>query len=303
MKKALWKTRLGLAAAVCLLLSASVWADDEKAVPLTDSVEEGDLVHFGMFEQDADDSSGSWKELEWRVLDCDDGEALLITEKCIAAMPYEQAQETTEIEDLEVTWETCSLREWLNQSFFNIAFSEKEQDCILATTVITPDNGDIDGGEDTDDRIFLLSGDEARDYFKRLTDRRAKATERAMEGDVLTVFVSDLTDDTVFWWLRSPGSKQECAQLVGAEGTVAESGYLVSRLDIGVRPVMWVELPGKEIKDSGGDRDYEKHLAEQQAAAQQAAAQEGAPPAGEDAGGSQDGNQEADGVLSPDNDG
>ncbi len=242
-----------LAAAV--LSAAAVHGDD--AVPFTSAAEEGDLVTFGKYEQDPDDDGDSFRALEWRVLEKTDDGALLITDKVIAALPFESADERTETDDLKKTWEECSLRSWLNDVFPQIAFSAEEQDLIRTTEVSTPDNGDIDGGEDTEDKVFLLSGEEARKYFERKTDRQAQATVRAAEADEgLTVFRSELADDNVFWWLRSPGSKEECAQVVGAEGSVAEGGYLVSRLDIGVRPVIRAEMPEKEVSESGGNRDY-----------------------------------------------
>lgn len=92
----------------------------------------GDTVKFGSYEQDNNLINGA-EAIEWIVLDKKDGKYLLLSKYCLDAKPY-----NTELE--QVTWETCTLRNWLNNDFYTTAFSQKERGCIATTTVRNADN-------------------------------------------------------------------------------------------------------------------------------------------------------------------
>lgn len=126
-------------------------------VPLSSSVETGVIIIFGGYEQDNDLSNGK-EPIAWRVLAIVNGKALLLAEKILDCRPYNT-------KDSGVTWETCTLRAWLNNDFFNDAFNSGEKAKILATRVVnenSPEYYDTDGGNDTDDKVFLLSYSEVR---------------------------------------------------------------------------------------------------------------------------------------------
>lgn len=101
--------------------------------------------------------------IEWLVLARDGNKALLISRYWLDAQPYNT-------DHTSVTWETCTLRTWLNVTFYNKAFSSDEQAAILTTSV---DNGknqgyskwSTSGGNNTEDKVFLLSYAEANKYF------------------------------------------------------------------------------------------------------------------------------------------
>lgn len=235
------KNRIGIKAAGIILAVSALSAGAVSSVSadaLSADSKTGDTVTFGSYTQETGDAK---QELEWKVLDRDGDDFLLLSDKCLAAMPY-QTSETADGSGPDTTWEECSLRQWLNQVFIAEAFSEEEQNKLIEKTIVTKDNEEFDttGGADTTDKVFLLSGEEALEYLKDKKSRMAEATEAAREGEP-EIFVSELTDAS-FWWLRSPGGKQNCVQVTGAEGAVSESGFLVSRTDIGVRPAIWVNL-------------------------------------------------------------
>ena len=186
------------------------------------------------------------EELEWLVLDKDaEGErALLITSDCIACMPYHT-------EKKEITWQDSSLRQWLNQVFIQEAFSEEEKSRIVESDIET--RVDEDAVIETNDKVFLLNDDEAKNYFSGKKSRLAGVSavirkeieeaekEKVEEDGSLEPAVSELTD-AVFWWLRTPGDAHDCAECVGAEGSIVTSGYLVIQPNFGVRPAVWIEL-------------------------------------------------------------
>lgn len=112
----------------------------------------GDIIPFGKY--------------EWRVLDVQNGKALLLSEKIIEQRAYHDPFASSPPLSDEITWETCTLRGYLNGKFYN-SFSEEDKARIIETTIKNPDNlwyGTI-GGNDTRDKIFLLSIEEADRYF------------------------------------------------------------------------------------------------------------------------------------------
>ena len=82
------------------------------------------------------------------------------------------------------------------------------------------------GGNNTIDKVFLLSIDEVNKYFKSDIDRE--------------VYLSDGT--SVWWWLRSPGDGSRNAASVGGIGSVYEFGDRVSSVFGAVRPALWVDI-------------------------------------------------------------
>lgn len=202
------------------------------------NVEVGDYIYFGTYEQDNDWSDGS-EDIEWLVLDVDGDRALVISRYLLDCKPYNEDR-------VDITWEDCTLRYWLNDYFFYNAFDEDEQDRILTAKVkadINPYYRSTDPGDDTRDRIFLLSVKEAEFYFDSDRERRCAATEYAIaqgagsSGDYSTVD----GEDTCWWWMRSTANYQNRAALVDKDGSADYRNYVNTR-DDGVRPVMWIDL-------------------------------------------------------------
>lgn len=173
--------------------------------------------------------------VEWIVLDVnDEGDALIISKYILDMIPYDQ-------DARNVTWEKCTLRTWLNNDFFNSAFSEEEQSRILLSKLKNPDSVEfgIPGGNDTEDRIFLLSLDEANSLFASSKDRRCKPTDYALDKGIMTSSKGS-SAGCAPWWLRSPGRDAHSAAAVRDFGYVLSSGYNVYYEGYGVRPALWI---------------------------------------------------------------
>jgi hypothetical protein len=156
----------------------------------------------------------------WLILAESGGKALIISENIVAERAYHPENDF-------MTWEECELRAWLNGEFYD-SFSAGEQGRIVTTTVVTPNNEEYDtpGGNDTEDKIFLLSVDEAYEYF---ADNDARvATDGGTDG--------------VWWWLRSPGSSKTNVACVNFIGGVSPNGSPVNMSSYGVRPAMWITM-------------------------------------------------------------
>ena len=186
----------------------------------------GDLVEFGRYEQDGDTANGQ-EAIEWRVLAIEDGKAFVISEYALDAKPYNE-------EYVYITWEDCTLRKWLNEDFYQTAFSEKEQVLIALTHLVNEDNPDYGtyGGNETEDKVFLLSIAELDTYFHDNESRMVFGTQYTKNDGAYAD-----NSGTSFWWLRSPGKYRNNAAIVFSVGSVdVHAGNGV------VRPAMYIDL-------------------------------------------------------------
>lgn len=208
----------------------------------------GSYVTFGTYPMTEE---GDVMNIVWEVLDRDGEKALLLSHYGLDAQPYNK-------EATEITWEDCTLRAWLNDDFLNRAFTAEEQSAILLTDV---DNSNAQcyskwttsGGNNTHDKVFLLSYAEANEYlgvtYGYWNNKKAFAAPTAYTV-AQGVMISDepeeyyVTEDGLIagqWWLRSPGHSQDYAICVLNSGDPI-SGTYVSSGHICVRPAMWVDV-------------------------------------------------------------
>ncbi len=207
----------------------------------------GNYVEFGTYPQTSSGTDST--PIEWLVIARDGSKALLISRYGLDAKPYNTSYTS-------VTWETCTLRTWLNSTFMNKAFTAEEQKAILTTTV---DNSNsqgysgwsTNGGNNTQDKVFILSYAEANKYFgveywsnsgaDKNTKSRVAPTAYADEQGAYTYSYKTADGDyDGWWWLRSPGNYQNYAALVDPAGSLLDGGVL--RDDACVRPALWVNL-------------------------------------------------------------
>ena len=200
----------------------------------------GDIIEFGTYEQDNDTSNGK-EPIEWQVLERDGNKILVISKYALDVQSY-----GTEFED--VTWETCTLRTSLNGTFIYAAFSEAEQSMIQTTEVSADKNPDYstDPGNATKDKIFLLSINEAEKYFASDEARMCFPTAYAIANEAYTFDWDRDGEAACRWWLRSPGSYQDYAVYVDADGSVDSSGDTANLsgrfVHFCVRPALWINL-------------------------------------------------------------
>lgn len=203
------------------------------------------IVNFGRYEQD-DNTVNGLEAIKWIVLDYNEKEhkALLLSKYGLDAKPYNT-------EHVDITWEECTLRNWLNGEFVQTAFSVEEQAAILTSAV---DNGDsqgyysMNGGNNTQDRIFLLSYAEAKRYLNAISDesrdikaRVAPTAYAITQGAYVSSDYQTADGEPVgWWWLRSPGFCQDDAAGVYSKGAVSHSDVNSDRCV--VRPAFWLNL-------------------------------------------------------------
>ena len=213
-----------------------------------------DTVYFGSYWQE--DTNGDGKvdqtdekqKIRWRILwQNEDGtDAYVMADKVLDCKKYNE-------EYTDVTWETSPLREWLNNDFYNTAFSLAEKDAIIEQTLKNEDNekyGTV-GGNDTTDKVYLSSLSDMKnlaygfsdDYFFQDQARIGKATSYAKAQGVNTN-----GEMGSWWWLRSPGDRTLHASFVSDHGYVGTDGAIVDHNFGGVRPALHLNLSSSLVQ-------------------------------------------------------
>ena len=189
-----------------------------------------DIFTFGKTEQNNDIADGP-EPIEWQVLAVSSDRLLAISKYALDTLPYHE-------ERTGVTWETSSLREWLNGEFYNSTFDYFEKEQILRITNENPDNDryGTKGGERTRDRLFLLSVEEADLYFKSDEERICQAVPYAQARGAY----ASRSNGATFWWLRTPGDDETTAVSVDTAGSIYPGGDMIDSEGVAVRPALWL---------------------------------------------------------------
>jgi len=192
----------------------------------------GDVISLGGF--------------QWRVLEIKGGQALVLSERVLEERAIHHVNKL-------MTWENCDMRKYLNGEFYD-KFSPQEQKKIVLTTVTDRPNPWYGNpcGNDTQDKIFLLSYDEVVRYFGDSGHlKNCIGVDHgydlkhgdAISDDYNSVRIAlNLNGFPAWWWLRSPGGMRGHATNGSTDGVIWMCGDGVHRKDGGVRPAMWITL-------------------------------------------------------------
>ena len=249
---------VALALTMTATMTAIVPADVVKAADTTVSnprVEYNtrDTIEFGHYLQEDTNGDGKVDEndtkqpIKWQILSKDGDDLFLLADKALDCKLYNDEYTT-------VTWETCTLRTWLNNEFLNTAFSEAEQKGITTTTVVNADNPEpiTNGGNNTQDKIFLLSLDEvANTSYGFRSDRGYWDQARICEATSYAKKQGAGTNDDAssWWWLRSPGNSSDYSALVDRYGCANAYGNNVFGSTDAVRPALHLNLSSLTSSD------------------------------------------------------
>ena len=181
----------------------------------------GDYVKFGNYPQTA---KGEVQPIEWQVLAKEGNKILVISKYGLDAKRFD---------DNSNDWASSEIRSWLNDKFYNKAFTEKEKKSINSSNL-------SDVG--TSDKVFLLSKEEAENYFVNDKLRRCKATGYAVKKGAY-VYDGSLGDEagSSLWLLRSSfPNDSNIVYNVGDVGSICN--YDVNSTIYVIRPVLWINL-------------------------------------------------------------
>ena len=216
-------------------------------------------VWFGGYKQTSDGNGGYSKDpIKWRVLQNKDKQLFLLSDQNLEVFKYH-----TDSED--VTWQKSTMRSWLNgygatennggsngidyssDNFIRSAFAPLEQGVISETEVENEDNPSsyISGGEDTKDKLFLLSIKESANTEYGFTDdysRVSRNTAYVASGGKIHAEYMEGEGAASIWWLRSPGLGSDHVADVLDNGFVNEGGCTVNEAFDTVRPAFNLNL-------------------------------------------------------------
>ena len=111
-----------------------------------------DTVYFGNYWQEDTNGDGVADQndektpIRWRILSRNGNDAYVMADQALDCKPYHEKNES-------VTWETSTLRKWLNGEFYQEAFRVAEREVVLERTLVNADNKiyGTEGGADTVD--------------------------------------------------------------------------------------------------------------------------------------------------------
>ena len=222
-----------------------------------------DCIWFGNYWQEDTNRDGradkndARTSIKWRVLSVEGDDALLVADKNLDCQRYNDTYE-------DVTWETCTLRSWLNgygeeenvckkdyrsENFMEYAFTAEERAAIQTTDLVNNDNLEYgtDGGNITSDQVYPLSIEEATNqaygFSSSIEDyaesRRALNTAFTKGQGAYT---SEEYVGNGYWWLRSPGSYNYKASYMFYRGNVYMHGNSVHDINLTIRPALHLNL-------------------------------------------------------------
>ncbi len=223
----------------------------EDATNVFDSSERGFVSHYDYDWAGKDYSYFMLEPIKWRVLSNKKGTVLLLSEYGLDDQKYNEKY-------VDITWEECTLRTWLNDTFLKSAFNAKERKLIKTTTLVNADNNDAEGGKNTKDKVYLLS---LSDIVKFIFDdnlhtydikRRCSLTDFAKAMGAVSAYGTDDYTKTTrtteegkwagIWWLRSPGTDNNMAMYVPYNGYIDSLGSSVDDGLRAVRPALQLNL-------------------------------------------------------------
>ena len=201
-----------------------------------------------------------YEPISWTVLseNTTDGTALILCDMIIDSQEYYITDSGTRTIDGKTVYPNnyaqSTIRKWLNETFYNTAFSELQKQIILTTTVdnsVTTTNSSSNQYpcENTKDKIFLLSYQDvinsnygfSSSHSDYDTARQKKSTDYAQSQGVYTSTSSSRADSGC-WWLRSPSyGYSDCVCIVYYDGG-ASSCYSVCGTSRGVVPALQIRL-------------------------------------------------------------
>ena len=178
----------------------------------------------------------------WRILDPTEG--LIITENIMDSQPYNNYLDSSSNRTKD--YYNSSIRQWMNIDFYNTAFTFLQANNIRNDVTLNNDYTGLvkENSQESKDKIFLLSSDEARTSKYGFSSssstadpaRRAHGTDYA-KSQGLYISTDSSDNGNSWWWLRSRYYYESCAWDVNPDG-VSNDGMIdgVIKTDMGVRP-------------------------------------------------------------------
>ena len=181
-----------------------------------------DCYLFGRYRQG---SAGEIMPIKWHVIHSEKDKALLLSRNILEVKAYDEKCSD---------WQNSSLRKWLNEEFYEAAFSEEEKARIIPVN--------IDGKDGINsDKVSLLTSREADELEKHI---------RPCENSVYVIAKSKYKNSGNHWWCRdrSVGS----LRFMGKDCRIHETYYYVETVKYDAKTGKYVPLEEPVIMSFGG---------------------------------------------------
>ena len=192
-----------------------------------------------------------YEPIVWTILDrnVESGEVLILSDMIIDSQPYQSGEVPSGL--YKNNYEYSTIKTWLNETFYNTAFSELQKQVIITTEVVNDaESADLSDNTyvcaNTNDNVFLLSVAECKNYFKLSSNRFKVPTDYAFSQGSWKATESFTPKfpqywGNGYWWLRSPSAGgNEYAAVVMHSGVISEDKVLFT--EDGVVPALWIRL-------------------------------------------------------------
>lgn len=217
-----------------------------------------------------------YEPIKWRVLNVNGDQAFLLADKAL------DDQQFYPEEAGKMIWAESTLRSWLNgygpssnrwngdytnKNFIDSAFTAGEKAAILETHVVNNLGSlvDFESSVNTEDKIFLLSEEEARTekaasfgftepyqikdearWCKSSTYAKAMGTHYINTDSTNKIYNGNCT-----WWLRTQGYMSYTTEIVRYDGYSDMGGVGVEGNIWGVRPALNLDISSGEWSHAG----------------------------------------------------
>ena len=214
----------------------------------------GNVVTLGSYEQDNNSANGKEK-IEWIVLDPEysNNSVMLISKYCLDYKLYDDYNHCVGLDsneaynqskDLGIGWLDCTLRKWLNSSFYNTAFNSTDKNQLKPINIIYS----MDEGKQLTDNVSILSADEAENLFDGTVQISAGETRYAYQrmtdvhynGDSSKRFGKYNVNNTVKYWLRKLDTMVMHDYV--ADGSICEECVMYMSPVVAVRPIIVISI-------------------------------------------------------------
>ncbi|MCR5204630.1 MAG: DUF6273 domain-containing protein [Lachnospiraceae bacterium] len=234
----------------------------------------GEVITFGAYEQDGDLSNGK-EPIEWIVLSKDKNEMLVLSKYALDYLPFHVREYYGEDETDKcfTTWASCSIRDFLNNVFYDEAFTKGEKKLVKTNTIKTTVDFEWRKKETktTKDNVFLLSSKDltsksygfAKERTLEDINRRCSYTAYAIlqkefnrdhrySGAGISDYRTEDGDEAIEWMLRDLWMEEQFLNIVRENGTITFSNFK-EHFKIGygyaVRPAILIDMSSFKIKE------------------------------------------------------
>ena len=188
-----------------------------------------------------------YEPIKWRVVEEKDGQAMLFCDIALDAQSFDYDDG-----DYSNNYAKSTIRAWLNDDFYNTAFTLLQKGRIPTTHIdnsaqSTRYSDNPYACTDTDDKTFLLSYAEITAYSAKMVENGKYESEKA----ALTLKASEYAksqgcfasqDGYCYWRLRSPDAYKSYQSAYVCQDGALKDMYKVFYSDFGIVPALWINI-------------------------------------------------------------